>query len=94
MLIANVPEPMNLILVFKQTQRNSVHRRVAPPLVEEPSGSVQVVEICCISFAAPEIEGGDLEVGPEMAGGVAVCFLLVAGPVLAIRQPLHGVVGV
>ena len=94
MLIANVPEPMNLVLVFKKSQRNSVHRRVAPPLVEEPSCSVQVVEVCCVSFAAPEVEGGDLEVGPKVAGGVAVCFLLIAGPVLAIREPFHGVVGV
>ena len=44
-----------------------MHRRVTPPLVEETTASVQVLEVVGVRFAAKYGERSDLEVGPKRA---------------------------
>ena len=76
--------PMKLARVFEQSQRDTMHRRIAPSLIEEPSRAVQMVEIILIRLTPPETHICDLEVGPEMARRVAVCFEVVIWPALAV----------
>lgn len=60
--------PVDLGLVLEETQGNAVHRSISPSLVEETSGTVQVVEIILVSLAAPKVDVCNLKVTPEVAG--------------------------
>lgn len=53
-LVSNVAEPMDLALVFEQAERNTVNRCITPALVKEATGTVKVIEVVAILFAAPE----------------------------------------
>lgn len=86
--------PVNLALVLKQTQRNTVHGGITPALVEETAGAVEVVKVVRVGLAAPDVQVGNLKVGPEVACGVAVGLVVVLGAAHAVRQPVHGIVGV
>ena len=94
MLISDVLEPMYLTRILKQSQGDGMYRRITPALVEETSRPVQVLEVSFVGFRAPEIHIGDFEVGPEVAGRVAVGFVLMVWPPVAVGEELVGVVGV
>ena len=94
MLVANVAEPVDLALILKQTESDTVHRRITPALVEEASSTVEVVEVLAVLLAAPEAQVADLEVRPEMARRIAVRLLVVLRPPLAIFEPFARIVGV
>lgn len=94
MLIPDITKPMHLVPVLEQADTDAMHRRVAPAFVEEAAGAVQVLKVPCVGLGAPEVEGGDFKVAPEVAGRVAVCLLVVARAVRGVRHPAHGVVGV
>ena len=94
MLISDVLEPMYLTRILKQAQGDGMYRRIPPAFVEETSRPVQVLEVSFVGFRAPEIHIGDFEVGPEVAGRVAVGFVLMVWPPVAVGEELVGVVGV
>lgn len=83
---------MNLALVRKHAQRDRVHRRIAPALVEKAAGAVQVLEVFLVLAAAPEVHVADLEVAPEVASAVTVGKHVVLLAALAVGQPIHSVV--
>lgn len=85
---------MNPTLIFEQAQRNAVHGSIAPPLVEEAAGAIQVLKVIAILLAAPEAQIADLEVGPEVARRVAVGLALVVRAVRAVLEPLPRAVAV
>lgn len=87
-------EPMNITSVLEQAQCDGMDGCVAPSLVEEPSRSVQMIEVIFIRLTSPKLHVGDLEVGPEMTRRVAVRLPIVLGPPVAVLQPVHRVVGV
>ena len=66
--LTNLIEELNLLPLRKQRRRDRVHGRVAPPLVVEPAALVEVVEEGGVRGPAPELEVGDLEVGPDWRG--------------------------
>lgn len=66
MLIADIPKPVYLGLVLEQAQRNTMHRRVTPALVEEATRAVEMIEVVAELFAAPEAKVTNLKVGPEV----------------------------
>ena len=68
-----------------------MHGRIAPPLVEKAARSIQVVEIILVPLAPPELHIRDLEIAPEMTGRVPISDLVMLGPSVFIRQPIHGV---
>lgn len=94
MLIPYIAEPVDLTLILKQPQRHTMHRRVAPALVEEPARTVKMVEELAIRLAPPETQVADFEVRPEVAGGVAMCFVCVFRTALVVFEPLAGVIWV
>ena len=83
---------MDFTSVLKQAQRNRMDRGIPPSLVEEAPCSVQVVEVIFVRLASPKFHIGDLEVGPEMTGRVAVRSLVVVGSPVAVLEPIDGVV--
>lgn len=83
---------MYLIAVLKQAQSNTMNWGVAPALVKEATRPVQVVKVVFIHLATPEIHVSYLKVAPEMAGRVAVGFLVVQWPVGRVNEPLDCVV--
>lgn len=84
--------PVNLARILKQTQSNTVHRRIAPSFVEEPTGPVEVSEIVLVDLTSPEGQIGNLKIRPEVTGAVAVCLDVVVWSSLIVCQPLHSVV--
>ncbi len=84
--------PMHFTRILEQSHRNTMHRRIAPSLVEEPARSIQVVEVILVSLTAPETHIRDLEVAPEMAGRVAVRFHVMLWSPRTVAQPIHRVV--
>ena len=94
MLIPNIPKPMNLIPILKQPQRNTMHRRIPPSFIKEPSSAVQMLEIRRVRLAPPERQTANLKVTPEMTRAVAMRGGGVRGTVRAVGDPAEGVVGV
>lgn len=84
--------PVDLALIREHAERDRVHGGVAPALVEEAAGAVEVLEVLLVLAAAPEVHVADLEVGPEVAGAVAVGEQVVLLAALAVGEPVHGVV--
>lgn len=78
---------MDFTRILKQPQRDRMHGRIPPPLVEEPPGPVKMVEIVFIRLTPPKLHIRDFEIAPEMTGRVAVCFLIMVGPALLVFQP-------
>lgn len=64
-----------------------MYRGIAPSLVEEATGAVQVLEVCRVRLTAPERKTANLKVRPEVAGAVSVCGGVVGGAVRAVRHP-------
>ena len=85
---------MDLGRILKQAQRNRMHRRIPPPLIEEPARAIQMVKIILIRPAPPKRQLGNLKITPKMAGAVAMGLFIMRGPCLAVDEPLHGVLGV
>lgn len=83
---------MDLVLVFEETKRDGMHRRVTPSLVEKATCPIQVVEIVLVFLAPPEANICDFEVTPKMARRVAIGLLVMDRPPLCVRQPVHGIV--
>lgn len=69
-----------------------MHRRIPPPLVEEPPRAIQMLEILLIRLAPPEVHVRDLEVAPEMARRVSVRIPEMVWPAILVRQPALRVV--
>lgn len=84
--------PVYLALILKQAQRNAMHGRITPPLVEESTGPVQVLKVIHIRLAPPEPEIPNLKVRPKMTRRVPVRLLFIFRPPRPIRQPFHGIV--
>ena len=55
MVVSKFFKPVNLAGVFEETQSNRVYGRVAPSLVEEAAGSVQMVEVVVVSLRSEPI---------------------------------------
>lgn len=53
-----------------------------------------MVKVVFVRLTAPECHIGDLKVAPEVAGRVAISFLIVLWPVVRVGEPLDGVVRV
>jgi hypothetical protein len=85
--------PVDFVLVLEKAECNGMDGGIAPALVEETTGAIEVVEEVFVRLGAEEGHVGDFKVGPEMAGGVAVGALEVVGPVGGVLEPLEGVVG-
>lgn len=84
--------PVHFALVLEQSERDTVDRRIAPALVEESTSAVQVVKVVLVCLASPEVQVGDLEIGPEVTRRVAVCLRVMDWPPLGISDEFHGVV--
>lgn len=65
-VLVAVVKVVDLVLVEEERGRDGVHGRVAPPLIREPSRSVERAEVSLVGFALPQSSGGDFEVGPEV----------------------------
>lgn len=84
-VVAHVVEEVDLVLLQEQGCCDGVDGRVTPSLVEEAAGVVQVVEVRSVGLGSPEVQAGDLEVGPEMAS--------VVGLSVVVGDPFQQVVG-
>lgn len=56
---------MELVLRRKQCGADGMNRCIAPALVIEAAGLVEVFEELAVGFASPEVEIADLKVGPD-----------------------------
>jgi hypothetical protein len=65
MPVPNIIEEMDLVLVRKESGTDRVHWRIPPALVIETALLVEEVEELGVGLAPPEVEGADLEVGPD-----------------------------
>jgi hypothetical protein len=63
--VPNIIEEMDLVLVRKESGTDRVHWRISPTLVVKPALLVEEVEELGVGLAPPEVEGTDLEVGPD-----------------------------
>lgn len=84
--------PVHVCGVGEQTDTQRVNRRVAPALVEEATGTIQVLEVGLVLVTTEEVQVTNLKVGPEVAGGVAISALGMLGTGLVVRNPLPHVV--
>ena len=84
--------PMYPRLILKQPQRNTMHRRIPPSLIKEPSGPIQMVKVILIRLTPPELHIRNLKITPEMARRVPVGLQIVLWSRLFIDQPRHRVV--
>lgn len=85
-------EPMDFTCVLEQSQRDRMHWSISPPLVKEPPGPIQVLEVILVCLAPPKFHVGNLEIAPEMAGRVAVRLGVMLRSPTAVLQPLPRIV--
>lgn len=83
---------MNVPILGKQPQRNTVHGRIPPALVEEPLRAVQTRKVRLVGRTAKEVQVADLKVAPEVTGAVAVGLGGDVGPGGGVGQPVERVV--
>ena len=84
--------PMDLAFVLEQPQRNTVHRRISPSLVEETTRSIQVLEVLFILLGTPKLHVRNLEIAPKMTRAIPVGFYIVFRPPLTINDPLSRII--
>ena len=84
--------PMDLPLILKQPQRNTMHRRIPPSLIEETTRSIQVLEIVFVGFGTPKFHVRNLEIAPKMTRTVPVRFYIMFRPPLAVHDPLSRII--
>lgn len=63
---------MDLGDVLEQTQGDAVNRGITPSLIEESSGSIQMLKISLICRASPKVQIPDFEIAPEMASTIPI----------------------
>jgi len=78
MIVPNVVEPVHLFLSQKHRRGQAVHGCVAPALVEEAAGLVQVLKVVQVALRPPETQVSNLKVGSEMTR--VVVALVVSDP--------------
>ena len=83
---------MDLTRILEKSQRNTMHRRIPPPLIEKPSSPIQMIKIILIRLTPPERHIRNLKIAPEMARRVAIRLHVMFGPPRTIRQPPHRIV--
>jgi len=94
MLIPYIPKPMNLLLVLEQPQRNTMHRRITPPLIEEPASPIQMLKVFRVRLRPPKRQAANLKVRPEVTRAESVCGDVVRWTVCRVGDPVHCVVRV
>ena len=82
---------MDFTAVLEQRQRDRVDGCIAPALVEEPTRPIEMREVVLVGLGAPELHVGDFKIAPEVTGAVAVRFVVVVGPELAVDEPVQRV---
>jgi len=85
---------MDLLLILKQAQRNTMHRRITPPFIEKAACPIQMLKVLCIRFRPPKRQTANLKVRPEMARAESVRGDVVSWTVRRISDPVHCVIGV
>lgn len=85
---------MNLLLILEQAQRNTMHRRITPPFIEEPACPIQMLEVLRIRLRPPKRQTANFKVRPEMARAEPVRSNVVSWTVRRVRDPVHCVIGV
>lgn len=80
--------PVNLTSVLKQSQSNRVHRCISPPLIEESTRAIQMVEVRLVRRTPPEVHIANLKVAPEMARRVPIRDPMMVRPSFVVLQPL------
>jgi hypothetical protein len=83
---------MDLALVLEEAKRYTMYRRIAPPLVKEASGAVQMIEVIAVLLTSPKGQVPNLEVRPEVTGRVPMRFLEIVRSPLSILQPVPRIV--
>lgn len=84
--------PVNFPLVFKKPKSNTVHRRIAPALIEETTRAVEMLKVVLVRFTPPEAHVCDLEIAPEVTCTVAICLQVVLRSPLVVCNPAHCIV--
>ncbi len=64
MPVSNVVEEVYFLLLQQETGGNGMHRRIAPPLVEEAAILIQDFEEINVGFRSQPVEVPNLKVGP------------------------------
>ena len=83
---------MNIVGISEQTNTKGVDWRITPAFVEEPTSTVQVLEVGLVLVAAEEIHVTNLKVGPEVAGRVTIGNLGVFRTNSVFRNPVQHIV--
>lgn len=83
---------MNLAFIFHQPQCNTMHRRVSPPLIEESSRPIKMLEIIFVPLGSPKLHICNLKIAPKMTCTVSIGFDVVVRPPLAIDNPLSRII--
>lgn len=83
---------MYLTLVFEQAQCNAVHWSITPPLIKEPTRSIQVLKVVFVWFGTPKLHIRDFKIAPKVTRAVAIRFYVVFWPPLTVHDPLSCVV--
>lgn len=81
---------MDLARILPEAEGDAVHGRVAPSLVEEAAGVVEVVKVVLVDGAPPKVHVSHLKVAPEVTGRVSLGLLVVLGPAHVVGQPPEG----
>jgi hypothetical protein len=83
---------VNLARILEQPQCDAVNRSVTPSLIEEPAGTVEVVEIVLVCLTPPEGHVCNFKVAPEVARRVTLRLVVVVWPPGVVRYPFHRIV--
>lgn len=84
--------PMHIVRVREETDTERVYRRITPSLIEETTSIIQVLEVSLVFLTTEKIQVTNLEVRPEVTGGVSIAALSMFGPRLVIGDPIQHVV--
>lgn len=83
---------MNLAFIFHQTQCYTVHWRISPTLIEEPSRPIQMLKIIFVPLRSPELHVCNLKIAPKVTGTVSIGLDVVFRPSLTIDDPFPRIV--
>lgn len=84
--------PMDVVLVLEETDADTMHGRIAPSLVKEPSSAIEVVKVGLIGVATPQSQIRNFKVCPEMTGAETIGQQIVLWSAFLVNDPVHCIV--
>lgn len=83
---------MDLALIFKQTESNTMNGGIAPSFIKETTRTVKVIKVVFVGLASPKLHVSNLKIAPEMARRIPLSLSIRLWSTNIISDPANSTV--